>query len=162
MVYAADAHAASTTCAGDAVTQPMGSVTVPLPVDQQGLVSPIQTLKLERELASHPDKGFVSQLLSNLRHGCSIGYEGPHFSHTAQHMPSAYVHAHIISASLAKECTAGRRAGPYPNPPLPNLRCSDLGAVPKKDGGWRVIFHLSAPHSSSINDYIDPDRFSLR
>ena len=52
-------------------------------------------------------------------------------------------------------------AGPYSLPPLPNLRCSGLGVVPKKDGGWRVIYHLSAPHGSSINDYIDPARFSL-
>ena len=113
---AADAHGTSTTCAGDAVMQPMGSGTVPLPVDQQRLVPPIQMLELEHELASHPDKGFVSQLLSNLRHGCSIGYEGPHFPHPARHMPSAYIHAHIISASLAKECSAARIAGPYTNP----------------------------------------------
>ena len=52
-------------------------------------------------------------------------------------------------------------AGPYPTPPLPLLRCSGLGVVPKKDGGWRVIYHLSAPHGSSINDYVDPDQFSL-
>ena len=36
-----------------------------------------------------------------------------------------------------------------------------MGVVPKKDGTWRVIYHLSAPHSRSINDYIDPDAFSL-
>ena len=52
-------------------------------------------------------------------------------------------------------------AGPYPQPPLPNLRCSGLGVIPKKDGGWRVIYHLSAPHGSSINNYIDPARLSL-
>ena len=52
-------------------------------------------------------------------------------------------------------------AGPYTHPPLPNLRCSGLGVVPKKDGGWRVIYHLSAPSGISINDHIDPARFSL-
>ena len=31
----------------------------------------------------------------------------------------------------------------------------------KKGWGWRVIYHLSAPHGSSINDHIDPSRFSL-
>ena len=123
MVYDADAHGASATSAGDAVMQPMGSGTVPLSVDQQRLVTPIRMLELEHELASHPDKGFVSQLLSNLRHGhgCSIGYKGPHFSHTARLMPSAYIHAHIILASLAKEWSADRKAGPNPNPPSSKL-----------------------------------------
>ena len=68
---------------------------------------------------------------------------------------------HIITESLAKECAAGRMAGPYSHPPLPNLRCSGLGVVPKKDGGWRVIYHLSAPPGMSINDFIDPACFSL-
>ena len=29
--------------------------------------------------------------------------------------------------------------------------------MPKHDGGWRTIYHLSAPHGNSINDYINPD-----
>ena len=53
-------------------------------------------------------------------------------------------------------------AGPYSTPPLPNTRCSGLGVVPKKDGGWRTICDLSSPPSSSINDFIDPQRYSLR
>ena len=52
-------------------------------------------------------------------------------------------------------------AGPYSYPPLPDLRCSGMEVVPKKDGGWRVIYHLSAPPGESINDFIDPASFSL-
>ena len=52
-------------------------------------------------------------------------------------------------------------AGPYTLPPLPNLRCSGLGVVPKKDGGWRVICHLSAPEGRSINKFINPMHYSL-
>ncbi len=33
---------------------------------------------------------------------------------------------------------------------------SPLGLVPKHDGGWRRIQHLSHPYSESVNDYI-PD-----
>ena len=47
-------------------------------------------------------------------------------------------------------------------PPLPNLRCSGLGVVPKKDGGWRLIYHLSASTNNSINDYIDLTTYSLQ
>ncbi len=52
-------------------------------------------------------------------------------------------------------------AGPYNSPRLPNLRCLGVGLVPKKDGLWRVIYHLSAPMGDSINDYIDAENFSL-
>ncbi len=34
--------------------------------------------------------------------------------------------------------------------------CSPLGLVPKYDGGWRRIHHLSHPYGESVNDYI-PD-----
>ena len=127
--------------------------------NQHKPVTPIRALQLERELVSFPDKGFVSQLLCNLRQGCDIGYTGPQFPHTARHLASAYMHPNVISDAIAKECKAGRMAGPYPHPPLPNLRCSGMGVVPQKDGGWRVIYHLSAPPGNSINDFIDPASF---
>ena len=44
---------------------------------------------------------------------------------------------------------------------FPDVRCSGLGLVPKHDGGWHTIYHLSAPHGSSINDYINPDDYTL-
>ena len=165
------AHAGSTVTATHvqgAMRPPTGkgiaNIPTPLPppiFSQHKLVTPLRPLVIERELASHPDKGFVSQLLANITIGCNIGYQGPQFPYTAQHLPTAYTHTHIITESLAKECAAGRMAGPYSHPPLPNLRCSGLGVVPKKDGGWRVIYHLSAPPGKSINDFIDPARFSL-
>ena len=68
----------------------------------------------------------------------------------------------VCSGACAQGCAAGRMAGPFPFPPLPNLRCSGLGVVPKKDGGWRIIYHLSAPPGRSVNEFIDPDQFSLR
>ena len=43
----------------------------------------------------------------------------------------------------------------------PRYLISTLGLVPKHDGGWRIIYHLSAPAQHSINDYIDPKSFSL-
>ena len=53
-------------------------------------------------------------------------------------------------------------AGPYASPPVPNTRCSGLGVVPKKDGDWRTICYLSSPPGASINDFIDPQQYSLR
>ena len=51
--------------------------------------------------------------------------------------------------------------GPSHHHLSPNLQCSPLGVVPKKDGTWRIIMDLSSPHGSSINDYISKDEFTL-
>ena len=158
-------HADSVTCALTAGKMPIPSGTVPAaaPIELHNPSTPLQPLELERELASHPDRGFVGQLIQNLVHGCRIGYHGPHFTHIAPHLPSAYAHStvHVVGNAIAKECQANRMAGPYPYPPLPNPRCSGLGVVPKKDGSWRLIYHLSAPYGSSINDFISPECYSL-
>ena len=150
-----------------AATPPTGrgsvgvSPTLPLAISQHQLVSPLRPLQLERELAAHPDKGFVSRLITSIKNGCNIRYQGPQFPCTAHHLPTAHSHAPVIKRFLVKECLAGRMAGPYTLPPLPNLRCSGLGVVPKKDGGWRVICHLSPPEDRSINKFINPMHYSL-
>jgi len=48
--------------------------------------------------------------------------------------------------------------GPFKNKPVSNLRCSPIGVVPKKTGGFRLITHLSYPKENSVNDFID-ERF---
>ena len=67
----------------------------------------------------------------------------------------------VIKAELAKEIDKGSILGPFNDRPLPNLRCPGMGVVPKKNGGWRVIMHLSAPTGNSINDYITPEDYTL-
>ena len=86
-----------------------------------------------------------------------IGYEGPQFSGNAKHLSSALQHPNVIDESLKKEAEAGHVLGPFNDPPLPNLWCSGLGAVPKHDGGWQIIYHLSVLPGLSINDFINPD-----
>lgn len=63
--------------------------------------------------------------------------------------------------ALVKEVSNGHTAGPFPTPPIPNLQCSPLRVVPKKDGSWRIIMDLSSPHGSSVNDFISKDDFAL-
>ena len=123
--------------------------------------TPLRPFTLERELSNHPDKVFVRQLIDNLRLGCTIGYTGPQFTHLALNLESAFQQPEVIDATLKEECEAGRVLGPFDQPPLPNFRTSGLGLVPKHDGGWRIIYHLSAPFAQSINDFIDPELYSL-
>ena len=146
----------------------MGPTTVPRTVPTGAALlnkpkpwTPIRSFILERELCNHPDKTFVKKLIYDLCHGCTIGYTGPQFSYLANNLLSAYQQPKVIDDTLKKECELGRILGPFESPPLPNFRTSGLGLVPKHDGGWRTIYHLSAPPTSSINDFINPDDYSL-
>ena len=71
------------------------------------------------------------------------------------------MHPAVVTAELQKECAAGRVIGPSPVPPLANLKCSGVGVVPKKNGTWHMIHHLSAPRGTSINDFILREEYSL-
>ena len=77
-------------------------------------------------------------------------------------MTSAFQHPEVIDESLHKERIENCIAGPYTQPPFPNLICSGLGTVPKSNGSWRLIYHLSAPPGTSINEFIDPTEYSLQ
>ena len=123
--------------------------------------TPLHAFTLMDELATHPNQNFVHELIHNIQHGCSIGYNGPQFSHCSKNLPSAYQQPLILDNALLQECNAGCILGPFDTPPLPDFRCSGLGLVPKHDGGWRTIYHLSAPHGNSINDYINPEDYTL-
>lgn len=46
--------------------------------------------------------------------------------------------------------------GPFDTLPISNLQISPIGLVPKYDGGWRLINHLSYPNDHGINQFIDP------
>ena len=57
----------------------------------------------------------------------------------ATNLRSASDHTEVIDEALQKELASNRMAGPYTNPPYPNLHCSRVGVVPKKDGSWRLV-----------------------
>ena len=52
----------------------------------------------------------------------------------------------------------------YSPPPDEALHVSSFGVIPKKDqpGKWRLIIDLSSPWGHSVNDGIDPEKFSLQ
>ena len=121
----------------------------------------VRPLLLARYLHHHPNRQYVDTLLSHITHGFDIGYQGPHLDVRAPNLSSARVHPKAIDDYLHKECSAGRMAGPFPRPPFSPFHCAGLGVVPKQDGTWRVITHLSAPDGLSINDFIDPEAVTL-
>ena len=56
---------------------------------------------------------------------------------------------------IDKEVRLKRVGGPFDSPPFPTLQVSPIGLVPKKDGDFRLIHHLSFPDSNSINHCIN-------
>ena len=141
------------------ISNPRGSHFPDL--DDRGPCTSLQPLILECEPQNHPNKAFVKQLLSDIRHECDIGYSGPQFAHTATNLQSAFPQPSVLDDATASECSFNRVLGPFDSLPLPNLRCSGLGLVSKQDGSWRTIYHLSAPPGKSINDFINPDTYAL-
>ena len=138
------------------------SLQHPLPVNAQTLCTPVRPLTLARFLHNHPDEAFTSMLINGLTHGFRIGYQGPRTPQSTPNLCSAFQHEHVIDEALKKELAENRNAGPYCSSPFSNLRISGLGVIPKSDGSWRLIYHLSAPIGTSINDFIDPVSYSLQ
>ena len=64
-----------------------------------------------------------------------------------------------VTEAIRKELSRGHTAGPFSQPPMSPFHCSPLGAVPKKDGTFRIILDLSSPRGSSINEGIPKDEF---
>jgi hypothetical protein len=130
------------------------------PCNSKGLFSlantPINLQNLEKELQyiSDNEKDFI---LKGFRYGFSLCYYGPKFPFMAKNLKSAISHPEVVVEKISKEVKEGRVAGPFRLPPIPNLRISPLGLVPKKGANdFRLIHHLSYPPSASVNDYIDP------
>ena len=123
--------------------------------------TPIPSFLCERELSSYPDKVFVKQLIHDLQLECNIGYTGLQFTHLVINLASAHQQPNAIDATLKKECEAGHILGPFQTPPFKIFHTSGLGVIPKYDGGWRIIYHLSPPDGCSISDFIDPFTCSL-
>ena len=95
-------------------------------------------------------------LLNGFMHGFSLQYEGERFARDSPCLKSALENPIIVKEKLRKEINLGRVVGPFTTRPLPNLQCSPLGLIPKKQPGeFRLIHHLSFPEGASINDSID-------
>ena len=131
----------------------------PLPC---GVISPINIDILRLFLSDHPDQSLVKFLLNGFTHGFDIGYRGPVTQGQTRNLLSARENIPHVTEAIRKELSRGHTAGPFSQPPFDTLHCSPLGAVPKKDGTYRIILDLSSPRGSSINEFISSTDFSVR
>lgn len=80
---------------------------------------------------------------------------------TCTNLVSVKDYPKVVKEIIDKEIALGRIAGPFNYEPLGNLRLSPIGVVAKKNGGWRLIHHLSYPFDYSVNDFIDTEACSV-
>lgn len=113
--------------------------------------------ELDQYLQSYPDKYAANYLKNGFSKGFDINYTGPRFHVFSKNLKSAMEHHDDLMDKINKEIKLGRIMGPFDQLPISNLHISPVGIVPKSDGGWRMITHLSYPSDRGINDFIDPD-----
>ncbi|XP_048367316.1 uncharacterized protein LOC125441063 [Sphaerodactylus townsendi] len=132
--------------------------------DLTGLAaSPVKVHAMIPLLQAYPNKLAAQFLLDGFTKGFRIPFAGPRVPTDCGNLKSARDLPRVVEDKINKELQAGRIAGPFSSPPLPNLRVSPVGVVPKKTPGeFRMINHLSYPTGSSVNDGIDPEVSSVR
>lgn len=122
-------------------------------------MTPVKADRLEGLLNGYPFP-LKDYLLRGFNFGFRVHFEGERRVFAPPNLKSALAQPDIVRDKLNKEITAGRIAGPFHNPPFPDMFCSPLGIVPKKNPSeFRLIHHLSFPRGFSVNDFI-PSEFS--
>ena len=108
---------------------------------------------------NYPDNLFIRE---GFLIGFRLQYSGPRLPRFSKNLPSLGINKQVAEEKIQKEVSLGRVAGPFPQPPFPTLQVSPLGLVPKKDGDYRLIHHLSYPENASINYFIDSEQSSVK
>ena len=131
---------------------PSNTATPPIPLLEN---VPLQASGWETLLKPHPDRIYAQTIATIIRYGVKIGYTGPPNQQIiSKNLASSTADPGSLTKDLAKQVAAGRiQQVPKPTP-TERFICSPLGLVPKADGTWRRIHHLSAPVGNSVNDHI--------
>ena len=148
---------------------PTNALTVPLKASlkhthelcAQSLNQPLveschHTLKIDKfnQFLRGYDRQEVQFLINGFKSGFPIHFEGNINPLVCDNLKSAKDNPSVLKAKILEEVAKGRIAGPFATPPIPNLHFSSVGLVPKRDGKFRLIHHLSFPNESSVNDGI--------
>ena len=122
----------------------MNSIVIP--------VNPQVLEKLVRE-SDYPEKE-TAFLVEGFTKGFSIGYEDPqNRQQRANNLPLRVGSFQHIWDKVQKEVKLGRYAGPFYNIPFDTYIQSLIGLVRKDLNDVHLIFHLSHPRGTSLNDY---------
>ena len=140
----------------------------PATIQTEIKVSRINISKLQKFLAEHPDKNFVSYLIHGLKHGFHTDFKVlPTKPLECKNLLSARSQPQVTSKLIQDEVNKGFLAGPYSIMPFEIFRVNPIGVAEcKYSKKKRLIVDLSAPHNDpknvSLNDLIDKSEFSLQ
>ena len=122
--------------------------------------TPVNPDRLDKMLEGYDERS-RKFLVSGFREGFRLGFQGIDINQRCQNLKSAESELDILMSKLDAEIQLGRIAGPFDDPPFVNFRVSPLGLVPKHNGSYRLIHHLSYPEGDSLNDGIPKDLTSV-
>jgi hypothetical protein len=127
-----------------------------VPSTHHVISTPIQVQPLKNYLTAYNAETKLF-LLRGFTFGFRIPYTGDRCSRFSNNLSSLHGREVVIRERLQQELLADRIAGPFKDPPFPNIQVSPLGLVPKQEPEeFRLIHHLSFPEGGSINDHIPP------
>ena len=119
-------------------------ITPPLQEQHYVPPMPIKISRLSEQLQHHPDSKKVNYILEGLTKGFDLEYSGPFEPKTPDNLSIADQDPQVIRNKLHKEIKLGRMVGPFTEPLFPDLNCSPVGLVPKKEStDLQMIMHLS-------------------
>ena len=122
-------------------------------INDYGVTTPVHVPRLLELIDGYNDYTYISQ---GFKHGFKLGLKpNPHLR--ASNKASGRQHQSVLLEKLQAELDLGRIIGPFNKPPIPEMMISPMYCIPKPNSSkWRMIFNLSAPNGTSVNDNI-PD-----
>ena len=98
-----------------------------------------------------------AEILRGITHGVRVDFTGPRETNRrCTNHPMTDEHRDKVSAVIAADVVAGKKAGPFAAPPFAHFWCSPIGCVPKRGTDKvRVIHDLSHGSPASVNDFIE-------
>ncbi len=100
----------------------------------------------------------ASYVVKGIRSGFDLGVTAGSVCSATRNCQSALSQPQVIDKYLEEEVKFGSIAGPFDDPPIPDLHLNRFGVIPKSTPGkFRLITDLSFPRQASVNDLI-PDR----
>jgi hypothetical protein len=113
---------------------------------------PLRPAAWSQWLSNHPDRRYAQTLVDIIVYGARVGYTGPEQTILSRNLASANESPTTLSADISAQFSKGQLGKLTTLPP--KFISSPLGLVPKSDGTWRRIHHLSHPTGNSVNDHI--------
>ena len=130
---------------------------------QKNLPTPIKLDKFKEYLIkTNYTTEKLNELVQGFEQGFSLNCQKVVQPICSKNLRSAIERPEIVSDKIEKEISLDRVAGPFSEPPFPNMVISPIEVVPKKDGKWRMIHHLSFPDGESVNDAIPEEESTVK